>query len=60
MILLDGFSLALSDLVSIADRFEPVAIAPAAAARVRAARAVVPAGSARSPTRMPRRPFLSS
>jgi histidine ammonia-lyase len=41
MILLDGSSLTLDDLLAIADRHEPVGLAPAAAGRVRAARAVV-------------------
>jgi histidine ammonia-lyase len=43
MIELDGASLGLDDLVRIADGFEPVRIASGAAARVRAARAVVDA-----------------
>ena len=41
MILLDGSSLTLDQLMAIADRGEPVALAPAAVAHVRAARAVV-------------------
>jgi histidine ammonia-lyase len=41
MIHLDGESLALADLVAIADKYEPIALAPAAAARIDAARAVV-------------------
>jgi histidine ammonia-lyase len=41
MIELDGHSLTLASLVAIADRREPVAVAPAAAERIRAARAVV-------------------
>src|SRR5690349_19642304 len=41
MILLDGNSLSISELLAIAERGEPVAIAPAAVDRVRAARAVV-------------------
>ena len=41
MILLDGASLTLDQLVAIADRAEPVALAPDAIARVRASRAVV-------------------
>lgn len=41
MILLDGRSLTLDDLVAIADARETVALAPEAVARVRAARAVV-------------------
>jgi histidine ammonia-lyase len=41
MILLDGSSLTLDDLLAIADRHEPVGLAPAAAGRVRAARAIV-------------------
>ena len=41
MIHLDGESLAFDDLVAIADRDEPVALTPAAAARVDAARAIV-------------------
>ena len=41
MILLDGSSLTLDQLLAIADRTEPVALAPEAAARVRASRAVV-------------------
>jgi histidine ammonia-lyase len=41
MIYLDGASLTLDALVAIADRREPVGVAPAAAARIRAARAVV-------------------
>ena len=41
MIPLDGHSLTLPSLVAIADGREAVAIAPAAAARIRAARAVV-------------------
>ena len=41
MILLDGDSLALSDLVAIADQYAPVALAREAATRVDAARAVV-------------------
>ena len=41
MIHLDGHSLTLDALVAIADGREPVAVAPAAAARIRAARAVV-------------------
>ncbi|MEO8677500.1 MAG: histidine ammonia-lyase [Vicinamibacterales bacterium] len=40
MILLDGSGLTLSDLLSIADQRAPVALAPAARARVAAARAV--------------------
>jgi histidine ammonia-lyase len=41
MIELDGHSLTLTSLVAIADGAELVAVAPAAAARIRAARAVV-------------------
>jgi histidine ammonia-lyase len=41
MIHLDGHSLTLDALVAIADGREPVAVAPAAATRIRAARAVV-------------------
>jgi histidine ammonia-lyase len=41
MILLDGNSLTLSDLIAIADADAPIALAPAAAARVDRARAVV-------------------
>ncbi len=41
MILLDGATLTLEQLLAIADRGEPVAVAPAAAERVRASRAVV-------------------
>jgi histidine ammonia-lyase len=41
MILLDGASLTLDDLLAIADRHEPVGLAPGAVGRVRAARAVV-------------------
>jgi histidine ammonia-lyase len=41
MIHLDGHSLTLAALVAIADERAPVAVAPAAAARIRAARAVV-------------------
>ena len=41
MIHLDGESLALGDLVAIADQYEPIGLAPAAAAQVDAARAVV-------------------
>jgi histidine ammonia-lyase len=41
MILLDGSSLTLDGLLAIADRHEPVGLAPAAAGRVRASRAVV-------------------
>src|SRR3954469_10058019 len=41
MVFLDGDSLALGELVGIADRYTPVALAPDAAARVDAARAVV-------------------
>src|SRR3954471_22575713 len=41
MILLDGDSLALDELIAIADRYEPVGIAPAAVRRVAAARAIV-------------------
>ena len=41
MILLDGYSLTLEQLVAIADDGAPVALAPEAAARVDAARAVV-------------------
>jgi histidine ammonia-lyase len=41
MILLDGSSLTLDQLMAIADRGEPVALAPGAVTRVRAARAVV-------------------
>src|SRR5512138_2075380 len=41
MIFLDGTSLTLSDLLSIADDNAPVALAPGAAARVDGARAVV-------------------
>ncbi len=41
MILLDGASLTLEQLIAIADGGEPVGLAPLAAARVRAARAVV-------------------
>jgi histidine ammonia-lyase len=41
MILLDGSSLTIDHLLAIADRGEPVGLAPDAAARVRAARAVV-------------------
>ncbi len=48
MILLDGSTLTIEQLLAIADDFEPAAIAPAAAARVRAARAVVD-GKARAP-----------
>ncbi len=43
MILLDGSSLTLDQLLAIADRDEPVGLAPAAVARVRASRAVVDA-----------------
>ena len=41
MILLDGSSLTIDQLLAIADRGEPIGLAPGAAARVRAARAVV-------------------
>ncbi len=41
MIFLDGESLTLDNLVAIADGYEPIALAPRAAARVDAARAVV-------------------
>src|SRR5471032_656148 len=41
MILLDGSSLTLAQLLSIADRGEPVALTDAARTRVRASRAVV-------------------
>jgi histidine ammonia-lyase len=41
MILLDGASLTLDDVIAVADRGEPVGLAPAAVERVRAARAVV-------------------
>ena len=41
MVLLDGSSLTLDQLLSIADRFETVALADAARDRVRASRAVV-------------------
>ena len=41
MIHLDGESLALDDLAAIADKYEPIALAPVAATRVDAARAVV-------------------
>ena len=41
MLLLDGDSLALGDLRAIADEYQAVALAPHAAARVNAARAVV-------------------
>src|SRR5580704_19181818 len=41
MILLDGSSLTLDDLLAIADRYEPVGLATGAVGRVRAARAVV-------------------
>jgi histidine ammonia-lyase len=41
MILLDGSSLTIEQLLDIADRREPVALAPAAIERVRASRAVV-------------------
>jgi histidine ammonia-lyase len=41
MILLDGSSLTIEQLLAIADRGEPVALADAARARVRASRAVV-------------------
>ena len=41
MILLDGESLRLDDIVAIADAYAPVALAPAAAARIDASRAVV-------------------
>jgi histidine ammonia-lyase len=41
MITLDGTSLTIEKLVAIADEFEPVSIDEAAAARVRAARAIV-------------------
>jgi histidine ammonia-lyase len=41
MILLDGVSLTLDRLLAIAERGEPVGLAPDAAARVRASRAVV-------------------
>src|SRR5712692_2416186 len=41
MILLDGSSLTMDKLLAIVDRGEPVGLAPEAAARVRAARAVV-------------------
>jgi histidine ammonia-lyase len=41
MILLDGASLTLDQLIAIADRGEPVALAPSAVARVQAARGVV-------------------
>jgi histidine ammonia-lyase len=41
MILLDGSSLTLDQLLAIADRREPVGLAPAARERVQAARAVV-------------------
>jgi histidine ammonia-lyase len=41
MILLDGFSLTIDQLLAIVDNGEAVALAPAAVARVRAARAVV-------------------
>lgn len=43
MILIDGRSLSLEQLVSIADDRTPVGVSPDAAARVRAARAVVEA-----------------
>ena len=41
MVLLDGDSLSLADLLAIADRYEPVALAPRVGARIDAARAVV-------------------
>jgi histidine ammonia-lyase len=41
MVLLDGDSLALGELVAIADTYQPVALDPGAAARVDAARTVV-------------------
>src|SRR5262245_41356321 len=41
MILLDGESLALDDLVAIADHYRTVALAPQAIARIDASRAVV-------------------
>ena len=41
MITLDGHSMTLDDLIAVAHDFAPVAIAPAAMERVRAARAVV-------------------
>src|SRR3954465_10873457 len=41
MVFLDGDSLALGELVGIADEYAPVALAPGAAVRVDAARAVV-------------------
>ncbi len=41
MIFLDGESLTLANLLAIADRFEPLALAPRAAAGINAARAVV-------------------
>src|SRR5436190_12415489 len=41
MILLDGSSVTIDQLLAIADRGEPVGLAPEAAARVRASRAVV-------------------
>jgi histidine ammonia-lyase len=41
MLFLDGDSLALGELLAIADEYQPVALAPEAAARVDAARAVV-------------------
>ena len=41
MILLDGSHLELADLIAIADNHQPVGLAPAARARVAAARAVV-------------------
>ena len=43
MILLDGRSLSLEGLIGVADRDEPVGLAPEAAGRVRGARAVVDA-----------------
>src|SRR5438132_8003090 len=41
MVLLDGASLTVEQLLAIADRYEPVGLAPAAAQRMRAAREVV-------------------
>ena len=41
MIVIDGDSLTLDELMAIADDFAPLALAPEAAARVDAARAVV-------------------
>ena len=41
MVVLDGSSLTLEDIVAIADRRERIALAPEAAARVRAAREIV-------------------